>query len=389
MVRTRLMQLLRPHIREQPVLRRMLVSADETVKLLKHTTAAVLPTVIRPAPERLTVAITSRCNLRCVGCRYGRDFMPNAQLSPNTVYGLLSDAATLGFPTARLYGGEPLLHPQLANFIEHAIKVGIKPVITTNAMLLDKQMPRLYGAGLRALSIGYYGVSEEYDSYTGRKGAYSQLERSIATVRNVYGMSVDLQINFLLTRHSCSADLLRRAWTFAKNYRLSFQLDLVHYSLPYFTEGRDRELQFTCDDRDRLLAVTHQLLGMKSEQPQLFVEPIASIKSIPDWALKQADMEVPCDAYKMLWIGADGTVQLCYAAFPLGNLHQTRLGEIFGSPGHKRSCRSAFRLECPRCHCERGSRIQSHLPSRVTYSRALQPPARLPEPSSLPLRILQ
>jgi hypothetical protein len=75
----------------------------------------------------------------------------------------------------------------LANFIEHSIKVGIKPVITTNAMLLDKQMPRLYDAGLRGLSIGYYGVSEAYDSYTGRKGAYSQLERSIATVRMYMG----------------------------------------------------------------------------------------------------------------------------------------------------------------------------------------------------------
>jgi hypothetical protein len=202
-------------------------------------------------------------------------------------------------------------------------------------------------------------------------------------------MSVDLQINFLLTRQSCSVDLLRQAWTFAKNYRLSFQLDLVHYSLPYFTEGHDRELQFTRDDRDRLLAVTDELLRMRSEQPHLFVEPVASIKSVPDWALKQADMEVPCDAYKMLWIGADGTVQLCYAAFPLGNLHQTRLRDIFASAEHKRSCQSAFRLECPRCHCERASRIQSHLPSRVTYSRALPPSAPVAEPRPLPLRILQ
>ena len=43
-------------------------------------------------------------------------------------------------------------------------------------------------------------------------------------------------------------------------------------------------------------------------------------------------MQVPCDAHKLIWVGADGTAQLCYAAFKLGNLHQRRLRDIRAMP---------------------------------------------------------
>ncbi|HKE23184.1 MAG TPA: radical SAM protein [Bryobacteraceae bacterium] len=347
----------------------MLRGLDSVSKLARHTVASAVPSVVGPAPERLTVAITALCNLRCIGCRYGRDYMPNAQLTSEAVYGLLADAAAVGFPTVRLYGGEPLLHPNLPQFVEYAIGVGVKPVITTNAILLEKRLEELYRAGLRSMSIGYYGYADRYDEYVARKGAFSHLERSVAAVRNKYGMGVDVQINYLLTRQTCSADLLSQAWQFAQRYRLFFQVDLVHYSLPYFSEGPNRELQFTASDHSNLLSVAQRLLEIKTEAPDLFLESPASIRSIPDWALQGPAMQVPCDAYKMLWVGADGSVRLCYAAFPLGNIYQTPLRQIFGAPEHRAACGQAFKLECPHCHCERGSRIDSHLASRFRYGR--------------------
>lgn len=370
MLRTTLVRYSRNHLARHPYLNRMLRRLDSVSKLARHTAASVVPSVIRPAPERLTVAITALCNLRCIGCRYGRDYMPNQQLTSEAVYGLLSDAAAVGFPTVRLYGGEPLLHPQLPRFVEYAIGVSVKPVITTNGILLEKKAEELYNAGLRSMSIGYYGYADHYDQYVDRKGAFSRLERSIAAVRDKYGMDVDIQINYLLTRQTCAADLLNQAWQFARRYRLFLQVDLVHYSLPYFSEGPNHELQFTPSDRANLLRVVQRLSEIKAEAPDLFPESAESIRSIPDWALKGPAMQVPCDAYKMLWVGADGSVRLCYAAFPLGNIYQTPLRQLFGAPEHRDACGKAFKLECPHCHCERGSRIDSHLPSRFRYRGA-------------------
>jgi cyclic pyranopterin phosphate synthase len=79
-------------------------------------------------------------------------------------------------------------------------------------------------------------------------------------------------------------------------------------------------------------------------------------------------MRVPCDAYDMIWVGADGSVRLCFVTFPLGNLHHQPLSEILFSEAHRKAAKGAVQLACPNCHCNRDTRIAKHLPSLVRYS---------------------
>lgn len=186
-------------------------------------------------------------------------------------------------------------------------------------------------------------------------------------MRDRFGSAFQLQLNFLLSRRTCSEDAVIRAWELACKYDMYFQTDLIHYSLPYFTEGPDRELQFTSSDEPAIRRICRLLLKLKQSSPARMAASVRSLQSIPDWLLKGPAMRVPCDAYNMAWVGADGSVQMCYAAFPLGNLHRTRLKEMLFTPSHKAAARGAFRLECPNCHCEGSTRIEKHLPSRLRY----------------------
>jgi cyclic pyranopterin phosphate synthase len=359
---------IRPYVRTHPGLKRILTGVRRELTLVKHSTASILPVLIQPKPTLLQIAITAHCNFRCDGCRYGRDFMLGQQLPLETVKEVLAEAAQGGILTVRLYGGEPLIHPDLAAMIRHCIVVGIQPVITTNGYLLDRKIDSLYQAGLRAITIGYYGHEKAYDRYVHVEDAYTRLERSIAFVRRQYGDGVTLQINFVLMKPTCSIEALRKAWDLARKYQLLFQVDLVHYSLPYFSEGPNRELQFRPEDEPALRAVVAELLKLREEAPSLYLESSESIRSIPDWLLLGPQMNVPCDAYNLLWIGADGTVQLCYAAFPLGNVRRQRLRDILFSDAHRAAAQAAFQLACPHCHCGRMDRIDSHLPSRIKYA---------------------
>jgi molybdenum cofactor biosynthesis enzyme MoaA len=240
--------------------------------------------------------------------------------------------------------------------------------VTTNAILLGEKIDVLFEAGLRSATVGFYGNETTYDGYADRSGSFERLERSIATVRERYAKDFRLQINFLLCRPSCNRDAVGAALRFAEKYETRVQIDLVHYSLPYFTEGPDRELQFRPSDRDILEAVVDELLEFRQRRPDLYSEPLASIRSIPDWALKGPNMRVPCNAYRMMWVGADGTVQLCYVTFKLGNLHQQRLREMLFTAEHKAAARGAFLLDCPNCHCQRFERIQTDKTSLRPYS---------------------
>jgi MoaA/NifB/PqqE/SkfB family radical SAM enzyme len=109
----------------------------------KHSFATSFPAVIRPLPQQLTIAITAHCNLRCKGCRYGRDFMPGESLLLKEVCEVLDDARAGGVGTVRFYGGEPLLHPDLAGMVRHANEIGLRSYITSNGTHLSLKLPAL------------------------------------------------------------------------------------------------------------------------------------------------------------------------------------------------------------------------------------------------------
>jgi cyclic pyranopterin phosphate synthase len=186
------------------------------------------------------------------------------------------------------------------------------------------------------------------------------MERGIAAVRERYGWDVDMRINWLLMRPSCSVEALDAACEFAERHRVRIQVDLVHYSLPYFTEGPDRCLQFTPEDEPRLRAVVERAGGAQARPPRALqpdgrgaaLDPrLAAARSRHAGALRQ-----PPDALGR----PDGTVQQCYVTFGLGNLHERRLRDLLYTEAHRQAARDSFLLNCPNCHCGYDTRVRKH-----------------------------
>ena len=178
-----------------------------------------------------------------------------------------------------------------------------------------------------------------------------------------------MQMNWLLMRPSCNLEALHAAFDFALKYDMMFQVDLIHYSLPYFTEGPDRCLQFRPEDRPAIEAVTDELLRLQAAHPERVHHAPQGIRAMPDWLLLGPAMKVPCTANEMIWVGADGTVQMCYVTFKLGNLHERRLRDMLFTAEHRAAARDGFALNCPNCHCDANERILRHGPSRIRYGR--------------------
>jgi cyclic pyranopterin phosphate synthase len=333
----------------------------------QHTVGQLVPAVIRPSPSVVMIAITGHCNLRCMGCRYGRDFMVGKELSWERARDALDDAGAAGIRSVRFYGGEPLLHRDLAKMVAHSRHVGMTPYVTTNAVLLASKIDDLYQAGLRDITIGFYGLGCEYDQYTQRQDASRKMLRAIAAVRERYS-DVKLQLNWLLRRQTCTPEALHEALDLAIRFRTTLQVDLVHYSLPYFTEGPERFLRFRAEDRPAIVALVEELLRLKARHPDTIRHTPEGIRSIPDWLLLGPAMRVPCAAREMLWVGPDGTVQLCYAAFKLGNLNEQRLRDLLFTSTHADAARRAFALNCPNCHCNAGDRIMRDAASLRWYT---------------------
>lgn len=368
-IRARLITQVRPVLARHPSVKAAAIRARGTADLVRHTIARAVPQVIRAAPQSVYVTLTADCNQRCVGCRYGRDFMAGSQLPLTIVQTLLEDCKQAGIFDVRLYGGEPLLHRDLPAIVGHSVDLGLRTWITTNGVLLRQKIDRLYEAGLRYVSVGLYGTGDAYDTYVQRKGFFARLEEGLAYARARYGSDLKLDFGWLLMRPTCSPEAIQAAWSLAERYAMPISVNLIHYSLPYFTEGPNRELQFRADDRPRIEAAVAQLLSLKRSRPDLLLQSDVALRSIPDWLLKGPQMAVPCDRYRLIWVGADGTVQMCYVTFKLGNLHDTRLRDMLFTAQHHDFARKGFNLDCPNCHCSYGTRVETHLPSLLRYRR--------------------
>jgi molybdenum cofactor biosynthesis enzyme MoaA len=359
---------LRPALARYPALKHAAKSADLALARARQGLATHVPGLIRAEPRQITIAITADCNLRCTGCGYGRDFMPGERLPLETVRQILDDAAAAGIGTVRFYGGEPLLHRDLPAMVAHAKTVGLQSYVTTNGTQLGRRIEALYNSGLRTATVGFYGLEPHYTTHTGRAGHFERLERSLETVRTLYGSEFSLQLNFVVMRGTTNVRSMHEAWAFAERFGMVFHLDLAGTTIPFFQSG-GVDLSPREEDRADLEALSAELVRLKGLYPARVNHSVQFLRSVPDWMLKGTDMRVPCNAYHLLWIGADGSIQLCDTSFPLGNVHRTRLREVLFNAAHQQAARDGFQLKCPNCTCLADPRIVRDQASYRRYSR--------------------
>lgn len=108
------------------------------------------------APRLARVSLTDRCDLACVYCRPHRhDGYVERRLDMEAWRALVGGLALAGIRRVRITGGEPLLHPELADFVRHVASIPeIEDVaLTTNGTRLAALARPLREAGLARLNV--------------------------------------------------------------------------------------------------------------------------------------------------------------------------------------------------------------------------------------------
>ncbi len=108
--------------------------------------------------DYLRVSVTDRCNLRCVYCMPAQGVEPvpyGELLTLEEIAQVCAAAARLGVTKVKLTGGEPLVRKGCARLVGMLKAIpGIREVtMTTNGILLPRELPGLVEAGLDAVNI--------------------------------------------------------------------------------------------------------------------------------------------------------------------------------------------------------------------------------------------
>ena len=108
--------------------------------------------------DYLRISVTDRCNLRCIYCMPEEGIRLTGReniLQEPEIIRVCRVMAELGIKKIKITGGEPLVRPRMPGLIRQIKAIpGIEKVtLTTNGILLKKQMKELAEAGLDSLNI--------------------------------------------------------------------------------------------------------------------------------------------------------------------------------------------------------------------------------------------
>jgi len=183
--------------------------------------------------------MTRRCNLKCIHCySNSADIDYPDELTTEEGKKLIDDLAAFGSPVILFSGGEPLIRKDLLELAQYATKKGMRAVISTNGMLITKDIAaKLQKVGLSYVGVSLDGLEKTHDRFRGKKGAFAA---AMDGIRNCREAGIKVGIRFTVNKHNLADvkdmfDLLRKE----KIERLCF------YHLVYTGRGsklRDEDL---------------------------------------------------------------------------------------------------------------------------------------------------
>ncbi|WP_287128332.1 adenosyl-hopene transferase HpnH [Candidatus Cyanaurora vandensis] len=123
-----------------------------------------------------------RCNLACVGC--GKIQHPNEILRQNlTPEQCFRAVEECGAPVVSIPGGEPLLHPQMAEIVRGLVERRKFVYLCTNAILLEKNLDKFTPSPYLSFSVHLDGPRELHDHSVDRKGVFDIAVKAIKAAK--------------------------------------------------------------------------------------------------------------------------------------------------------------------------------------------------------------
>ncbi|MBN1534961.1 MAG: radical SAM protein [Spirochaetes bacterium] len=192
--------------------------------------------VPKSASERRPIVVwnvTRSCNLKCVHCYTDSDNRVYAgELTTEEGKRFIEDLADFTVPSLLFSGGEPLMRKDLFTLIGHASDRSIRPVISTNGTLIDRDAARaIKDTGVVYVGISLDGMEENNDLFRGVRGAFARAMKGFEQC-----VAVGQRVGLRLTLTKRNYRDLDRIFDFIEKERIN---RACFYHLVYSGRGKD------------------------------------------------------------------------------------------------------------------------------------------------------
>ncbi len=172
-------------------------AVDAFLKRLKSSVTYKFCNGYSAYPETISLFLTYKCNLRCKMCgQWGEkgsshEFSPEElkkQLTVDDIRRLLDNVASFT-PTITLFGGEPLIYPDLPEVIRMIKARNMRCNVITNGVLLESKAESIIDAGIDEIIFSLDGPRDIHNEIRGNPNTF---DKAMAGFKKVASLKKEL-----------------------------------------------------------------------------------------------------------------------------------------------------------------------------------------------------
>lgn len=145
--------------------------------------------------------VTRSCELSCVHCynSSGNRTFPG-ELTSGEAIRAIDGLADFQVPAIIFSGGDPLMRPDILSLIGHAASKGIRAILSTNGVSIDKAMARkIKEAGVAYVGVSLDGSEKTNDRLRGLPGGF---KKALKGIRNCLNEGLITGVRFTMSRRN-------------------------------------------------------------------------------------------------------------------------------------------------------------------------------------------
>jgi len=292
-------------------------------------------------PGSAQIDLTNNCNNDCIGCWCNSPLLEEKKIDPQTkkqaipfkrVIDLIDELYKMG--THHIYyagGGEPFMHPQIMEILEHTKRRGLECYVNTNFTLIDeKKIKELIDLKVDSLAVSIWaGTAKIYSDTHPNKDENTfyrikEMLKLLNRAKHKYPIIKIYNVIFNMNYHDIEAMV---------EFVLQTNSDALEFTALDTIPGKTDKLLLNDKEKDVLLESCKRIKeryesgGLKNKLKLLGFEQFMRRLSNTDAKSAEYDSNIigvlPCYAgWTFVRILADGNVNSCLKShrFPVGNI---------------------------------------------------------------------
>ncbi|WP_461252072.1 PqqD family peptide modification chaperone [Treponema sp. R8-4-B8] len=288
----------------------------------------------------MQIELTSRCNEHCIHCYIPYNNKSNIDIDDLLFYNILEQCHRLGVIDMTLSGGECMLHPRFADFLEKTAGYDFFVVILSNLThLTDDILAILKKNQNFRVQVSLYSMNPAvHDEITQIPGSFRKTYNSIL---NLIENDIRIQINCPVMKQNKND--VRDIITWAQERRIHIEVD---YNMMARTDQSTDNLvnRLTIGEVEQVL---NDILHSDAEYRQRLSKDDLDING--EYEIRNNRFCGAC--ITSLNIAENGNVCPCAAwqGFVLGNIKEQSLSDIWENSPNIKRIRNLCRKDIPQC----------------------------------------